>query len=207
MEVSDPETELVRRNCPVAGIRTLHFELDSRSMDYEKRPRKSLVEDCGAAASYSRSGSGANTDQCSPQLDSVIEEVRLNSCVVASLDRKRLGADSWGGAGSRSEAFSIRRLGGSRWRLRRTRCAMGFECQLAAKSRVGQAPANGKGRVAIGDSVARACKRVRGNLRGSPSPWGRHTNASMCRSTSQERSSEARATTNRSECMWIIPQR
>jgi hypothetical protein len=63
---------------------------------------------------------------------------------------------------------------------------MGFECQLAAKSRVGQAPANGKGRVAIGDSVARACKRVRGNLRGSLSPWGRHTNASMCRSTSQE---------------------
>jgi hypothetical protein len=29
---------------------------------------------------------------------------------------------------TRSEAFSIRRLGGSRWRLRRTRCAMGFEC-------------------------------------------------------------------------------
>jgi hypothetical protein len=32
--------------------------------------------------------------------------------------------------GSRSEAFSIRRLGGSRWRLRRTRGAMGFESTL-----------------------------------------------------------------------------
>jgi hypothetical protein len=35
---------------------------------------------------------------------------------------------------SRSEAFSIRRLGGSRWRLRRTRCAMGIESTLAWKS-------------------------------------------------------------------------
>jgi hypothetical protein len=81
----------------------------------------------------------------------------------------------------------MRRLGGSRWRLRRTRCAMGFECQLAAESRVGQAPANGKGRVAIVDSAARACKSVRGQRRGNVSPSGRHTNASACRSTSQER--------------------
>jgi len=29
-------------------------------------------------------------------------------------------------SGTRSEAFSISRLGGSRWCLRRTRCAMGF---------------------------------------------------------------------------------
>jgi len=36
----------------------------------------------GVAASYSRSGSGANTDQCGLQLGSVIEEVTLNSCVV-----------------------------------------------------------------------------------------------------------------------------
>jgi hypothetical protein len=78
----------------------------------------------------------------------------------------------------------MRRLGGSRWRLRRTRCAMGFECQWAAKSRVGQAPANGKGRVVIVDNVARACKSVRGNLRGNRSPWGKHTPASACRSTS-----------------------
>jgi hypothetical protein len=46
--------------------------------------------------------------------------------VVASLDRKRLGAEVWGGAESRSEAFSIRRLEGSRWRLRRT-LVMGIE--------------------------------------------------------------------------------
>ena len=105
---------------------------------------------------------------------------------AASLDRKRLGQDTSQSTETRSEAFSIRRLGGSRWRLRRTRCAMGFECPLAAKSRVGQAPANGKGRVAVGDSVARAGKSVGGTLRGSLSPWGRHTNASMCRSTSQE---------------------
>jgi hypothetical protein len=36
----------------------------------------------GVAASHSRSGSGANTNQCGPQLNSVIEEVTLNSCVV-----------------------------------------------------------------------------------------------------------------------------
>jgi hypothetical protein len=36
----------------------------------------------GVAASHTRSGSGANTDQCGPQLDSVIEEVTLNSSVV-----------------------------------------------------------------------------------------------------------------------------
>src|SRR5207302_9568907 len=47
--------------------------------------------------------------------------------IVASLDRKRLGQDTSGGRRSWSEAFSIRRLGGSRWCLRRTRCAMGFE--------------------------------------------------------------------------------
>jgi hypothetical protein len=34
---------------------------------------------------------------------------------------------------SRPEAFSIRRLGGSRWRLRRTRCAMGFERQFGSQ--------------------------------------------------------------------------
>src|ERR1700737_1026292 len=39
--------------------------------------------------------------------------------MVASLDRKRLGANFWGRARSRSEAFSMRRLEGSRWRMRR----------------------------------------------------------------------------------------
>jgi len=38
----------------------------------------------GVAASYSRSGSDANTDQCGPQLDSVIEEVTLSSRVVGN---------------------------------------------------------------------------------------------------------------------------
>src|SRR5438105_2391063 len=78
----------------------------------------------------------------------------INFRMVASLDRKRLGQDtfttngiSWSLAlignasgrilsqrmGSRSEAFSIRRLGGSRWRLRRTRCAMGFEPQRGSE--------------------------------------------------------------------------
>ncbi len=50
--------------------------------------------------------------------------------IAASLDRKRRGADFWAQRGSRSEAFSMRRLGGSRWRLRRTRgtrLAMEFE--------------------------------------------------------------------------------
>jgi hypothetical protein len=47
--------------------------------------------------------------------------IAINSRIVASLDRKRLGAEFWGGAESRSEAFSMRRLEGSRWRLRRTR--------------------------------------------------------------------------------------
>jgi hypothetical protein len=53
-----------------------------------------------------------------------------NFLFAASFDRKRLGANFWGGVESRSEAFSIRRLGGSRWRLRRargTRLAMEFE--------------------------------------------------------------------------------
>jgi hypothetical protein len=38
--------------------------------------------------------------------------------MVASLDRKRLGQAALWKARNTSEAFSIRRLGGSRWRLR-----------------------------------------------------------------------------------------
>src|ERR1700730_4152801 len=67
--------------------------------------------------------------------------------VVASLDRKRLGADCRDGAGSRSEAFSIRRLGGSRWRLRRTRCAMGFERQPGSERSLGRAARRGGGAI------------------------------------------------------------
>jgi len=47
--------------------------------------------------------------------------------VVASLDRKRRGAESWAKLDRAGEAFSIRRLEGSRWRLRRT-WPMGIEC-------------------------------------------------------------------------------
>ncbi len=43
------------------------------------------------------------------------------------------------------EAFSIRRLGGSRWRLRQTRWVMGFEWQFGTQSRAGRAPAKSKG--------------------------------------------------------------
>ena len=56
--------------------------------------------------------------------------VVINSRIVARLDRKRLGAQYWGKAESRSEAFSMSRLEGSRWRLRRARempLAMEFE--------------------------------------------------------------------------------
>jgi hypothetical protein len=53
--------------------------------------------------------------------NAVVLAEQPNAQMVASLDRKRLGAEVWGGAESRSEAFSIRRLEGSRWRLRRTR--------------------------------------------------------------------------------------
>src|SRR5579864_1074087 len=57
------------------------------------------------------------------------------------------------GRGGRSEAFSIRRLGGSRWRLRRTRCAMGFQRQLGSQSFVGRRK---KGGLAIGAVLPRA---------------------------------------------------
>jgi hypothetical protein len=50
--------------------------------------------------------------------------------IVASLHRKRLGARKLGRRRElRAEAFSIRRLEGSRWRLRRT-LAMGIECRF-----------------------------------------------------------------------------
>jgi hypothetical protein len=49
--------------------------------------------------------------------------------IVASLDRKRVGGGSAGSEKCTAEAFSIRRLEGSRWRLRRT-LAMGIECRF-----------------------------------------------------------------------------
>src|SRR5437899_10596824 len=106
--------------------------------------------------------------------------------IVASLDRKRLGQTFWGGGGSRCEAFSIRRLGGSRWRLRRTRCAMGFQRQSVAESSTGRTLVNWTGGLVMAERVADAFRSMRGPWYGSVSPWGRHTNASMCRSASQE---------------------
>src|SRR6266567_1515568 len=53
------------------------------------------------------------------------------------------GQTAGDGAGSRSEAFSIRRLGGNRWRLRRTRCAMGFERQPGSERSLGRAARGG----------------------------------------------------------------
>jgi len=47
----------------------------------------------------------------------------LSLALIGNASGQTFGAER----GSRSEAFSIRRLGGSRWRLRRTRSAMGFE--------------------------------------------------------------------------------
>src|SRR5207253_4249546 len=67
----------------------------------------------------------------------------------------------WGRAESRSEAFSMRRLGGSRWRLRRTRCAMGFERQLVAESKTGRELANWNGGLVIVEGIAGASRGER----------------------------------------------
>ena len=56
----------------------------------------------------------------------------------------------------------MRRLGGSRWRLRRTRCAMGFERQSVAESNTGRTLVNWNGGVVIVENVAGACRSVRG---------------------------------------------
>ena len=92
-----------------------------------------------------------------------------------------------GEGGLESEAFSIRRLGGSRWRLRRTRCAMGFEWRLVAESSTGRTLVNGDGGVVMGESAADARQSMRGPWHGSVWAWGGHTNASMYRGTSGKR--------------------
>src|SRR6266853_787165 len=82
--------------------------------------------------------------------------------VVASLDRKRLGADFWGGAECRAEAFSIRRLGGSRRRLRRTRCAMGFERQPGSERGLGRAAKRGGNTARVVGMVLKVSQSVCG---------------------------------------------
>jgi len=103
------------------------------------------------------------------------------ACVVASLDRKRLGKTLRVGR-NRSEAFSIRRLGGRRWRLRRTRCAMGFERQFGAQELCGWVR---KRRISGVCGAARNRRTVGG--RSGERSWtpGKHTDASSCLRTSK----------------------
>jgi len=107
--------------------------------------------------------------------------------LVASLDRKRLGADCWGGAGSRTEAFSIRRLGGSRWRLRRTRCAMGFERQRGSERGLGRAAKRGGNAARIVGMVLKMSQGVCGEWPERRWRGGGHTSAPACGSTSPGR--------------------
>jgi hypothetical protein len=59
----------------------------------------------------------------------------------------------------------MRRLGGSRWRLRRTRCAMGFERQRGCEQSLGRAArCGGHGARMVGGAAAmskRAWEKVR----------------------------------------------
>ena len=113
----------------------------------------------------------------------------LQSCyrIVASLDRKRLGADCWGGAGSRTEAFSIRRLGGSRWRLRRMRGAMGFEPQRGSERGLGRAAKRGGNAARIVGMVLKMSQCVCGEWSERRRRGGGHTSAPACGSTSHGR--------------------
>ncbi len=76
------------------------------------------------------------------------------------------------------------RLGGSRWCLRRTGCAMGFEVQSGVQQIYGLAPEEPIRRMCC---AAKNCRRVgRGEWERS---WtsGEHTDASARRSTSSNR--------------------
>jgi len=97
------------------------------------------------------------------------------------------GADCGGGAGSRSEAFSIRRLGGSRWRLRRTRCAMGFERQPGSEQSLGRAMRPGGNAIRMVGVATEMSKSARGKLHERQWRSIGHTRASACRSTSSGR--------------------
>ena len=59
---------------------------------------------------------------------------------------------------NRSEAFSIRRLGGSRWPLRRTRCATGFERECGSEQSLGRAATRGGN--CVGMVAATAAREV-----------------------------------------------
>src|SRR5947208_881149 len=74
-----------------------------------------------------------------------------------------------------------------RARLRRTRCAMGFERQLVAESKTGRELANWNGGLVIVEGIAGASRGERAAGRGNVSRWGRQTSASACRNTSSGR--------------------
>ena len=80
-----------------------------------------------------------------------------------------------------SEAFSIRRLGGSRWRLRQTRGAIGFEWRSETGVRYERAAENGEsaGVVVVETGSERIGKPPRKLF-----CQGEETNASACWSTS-----------------------
>src|ERR1700730_1895073 len=66
-----------------------------------------------------------------------VAALRIVAGLSLGLIGKASGRTHWVEEKCRSEAVSISRLGGSRWRLRRTRCAMGFEWQSEIESRDG----------------------------------------------------------------------
>ena len=77
--------------------------------------------------------------------------------------------------------------GGSRWRLRWTRCAMGFERQRGSEGGLGRAAKRGGNAARIGGMVLKMSQSVCGEW---PKRWwrgGGHTSALACRGTSQGR--------------------
>ena len=89
----------------------------------------------------------------------------------------------------RTEAFSIRRLGGSRWRLRRTRCAMGFECQSGIDRLEEMERSCGENAVKVELRRSRPleAKEYAETHKEGCFSTARHTNASACGSTSLHR--------------------
>jgi hypothetical protein len=103
--------------------------------------------------------------------------------LIGNASGQTLGAER----GSRSEAFSIRRLGGSRWRLRRTRGAMGFERQRGSEQGLGRAARRGGNAVSIVGMVLKMSESVCGKWPERRWRGGGHTSAPACGSTSRSR--------------------
>jgi hypothetical protein len=151
---------------------------------WNKRPKIHFNRDSRTGSSAQRTTRRSNN---SPDSTAALTKTYLSSVVgvrvVASLDRKRLGADCWGGVGCRTEAFSIRRLGGSRWRLRRTRCAMGFEWQRGSEGGLGRAAKRGGDAARIVGMVLKMSQSVCGEWPARRWRGGGHTSAPACGST------------------------